>query len=59
MKVSDAVAKTLHDKAFKKSGRGHPFKGLFRKQEDVIAELDGLELEPWSKHIVQNWRIDA
>ena len=59
VKVSDAVAKTLHDKAFKKSGRGHPFKGLFRKQEDVIAELDGLELEPWSKHIVQNWRIDA
>jgi len=59
VKVSDDVAKTLHDKDFKKSGRGHPFKGLFRKQEDVIAELDGLELEPWSKHIVQNWRIDA
>jgi len=59
VKVSDDVAKSLHDKAFKKSGRGHPFTGQFRKQEDIIAEIDSLDLEPWSKHIVQNWRIDA
>lgn len=59
VEVSDDVAKSLHDKAFKKSGRGHPFTGQFRKQEDIISELDSLDLEPWSKHIVQNWRIDA
>lgn len=59
VEVNDAVAKSLHDKAFKKSGRGHPFTGQFRRQEDIIAEIDSLDLEPWSKHIVQNWRIDA
>jgi hypothetical protein len=57
--VSDEVAKSLHDKAFKRSGRGHPFTGQFRKPEDIIAEIDSLNLEPWSMHIVQNWRLDA
>ena len=61
--LPDAVAETLHEKEFRRSGRIHPFSGDFRTQVQIIEQLeqplDDLRLEPWSKYLIKNVRIDA
>jgi len=44
---------------FHRSGRAHPIKGQFSTQETIIGEADELDLEPWSRHFISNWKIHA
>ena len=59
VQLPDAVADTLHKKEFRKGSRGHQFTGGFRTQEDLLPELETMRMEPWSRHLVETWRIDA
>ena len=59
VELPDVVADTLHKKEFKKGTRGHQFTGGFRTQEDLLSELEMMRMEPWSRHLVETWRIDA
>jgi predicted ATPase len=59
VELPEAAAHSLHQKEFRKSGRGHRFTGQFRSQQEIIEELSSLKLEPWSRHLIENWRIDA
>lgn len=63
VRLPDPVAHNLHEKTFRRSGRAHPFTGNFRPQKKIIDQLDDpndeLQLEPWSKHLVRNVKLDA
>lgn len=63
VRLPDPVAQNLHEKTFRRSGRAHPFTGDFRPQQQIIDQLDDpggdLRLEPWSKHLVRNVKINA
>jgi len=59
VQLPDAVADTLHKKEFRKGSRGYQFTGGFRTQEDLLPELETMRMEPWSRHLVETWRIDA
>lgn len=63
VRLPDPVARTLHEKEFRRSGRGLPFSGDFRTQVQLIDQLDAatddLRLEPWSKYLIKNVRLDA
>lgn len=57
--LAEHVAQTLHEKTFHRSGRAYPIKGQFKLQETIIGEADDLDLEPWSRHFITNWKIHA
>jgi len=59
VELDDEVAQTLHEKTFHRRGRAHPIKGQFKTQETIIGEADDLDLEPWSRHFISNWKIHA
>ena len=59
VELNDEVARTLHEKTFHRGGRAHPIKGQFKTQEEIIGEADDLDLEPWSRHFISNWKIHA
>jgi hypothetical protein len=59
VELGDEVAQTLHKKRFHRSGRAQPIKGQFSTQETIIGQADELDLEPWSRHIISNWKIHA
>jgi predicted NUDIX family phosphoesterase len=48
------VANSMHKKEFRKAGRGHKLTGQFITQEAILSNLNELNLEPWSKHVVSN-----
>ena len=57
--LGNLVAETLQEKTFHRSGRTRPIKGQFKTQEGIIGEADNLDLEPWSRHFISNWKIHA
>lgn len=55
--VNDYVASHLKDKQFKKMGRSGRIKSVFMTQEEILRGLSVLELEPWSKQMVENIKL--
>lgn len=55
--ASDDVAKHLENKQFKKMARSRKFRSVFKTPEEILRELEDLDLEPWSKYIVEVVRL--
>ncbi len=55
--ASDDVAEHLENKQFKRMARSRKFRSVFKTQEQILTNLDDLDLEPWSKHLVENVRL--
>jgi predicted NUDIX family phosphoesterase len=50
------VVRSMHEKEFRRSGRGSTLTGRFHSQEQILAELDS-HLEPWSSHVISNLKV--
>ena len=55
--ASDYVADHLKNKQFKKMGRSGRIKSVFMTQEEIVRDLEGLDLEPWSEHMARNIKL--
>lgn len=53
----DVVAESMHEKEFRKAGRGHKLTGEFHEPEAILIDIDALALEPWSHSVVQNLEL--
>lgn len=56
--VNELVAKHLQNKKFKKMARSRRLSSSFMTQEEILTSRD-LDLEPWSKHAVENLPLPA
>lgn len=56
--LSDDVAQTLHNKVFRSGARTHPFTGQFLSQQELLGAIEDLDLEPWSRHLLENWSTE-
>lgn len=50
----DYVAAHLENKQFKKMGRSGSMSSAFKTQEEILLEIQDLDLEPWSRHMLKN-----
>jgi predicted NUDIX family phosphoesterase len=50
----DDVAQHMRQKEFRRGVRGGKLTSTFRTQEDIITNLEDLDLEPWSRHLIEN-----
>ena len=54
-RINDSVvAKSMEDKEFRKTARGHVMVGKFQTPQQILKALSQLDLEPWSRFAVEN-----
>ena len=56
--VNELVARHLENKKFKKMARSRRLRSSFMTQQEILTSGD-LDLEPWSKYVVENLPLTA